>query len=62
VKEMEKSIEEQIYLKEGKRIPQETSRIAGGEPCRRESPLVTREVLGKKKGRKKDEGAWEALI
>jgi hypothetical protein len=32
VKEMEKSVEEWIYPKEGKRIPQETSIIIEGEP------------------------------
>jgi hypothetical protein len=55
VKEMEKSIEEWIYPKEGKRIPQETSRITGGEPW---SP---KRCWRRRKEEKKDEGAREVL-
>jgi hypothetical protein len=55
---MEKSIEEQIYPKEGKRIPQETSRIARGEPWSSGITLGHQRGVGEEERKKK---GWRGM-
>jgi hypothetical protein len=52
VKEMEKSVGEQIYLKEGKRIPKKPQESPERRLGHQESPLVVGGVLEKKRVRK----------
>jgi hypothetical protein len=51
VKEMEKFAEEWIYPKEGKKIPQETSRIVEGEPWSSGITLASPELGWRRKWR-----------
>jgi hypothetical protein len=62
VKDMEKSVGEWIYPNEGKRTPQDTSRITGEKTLAPGIALGHRRVVGEEERKKMDEGVWEALI